>query len=95
MSEFAALLGNSPPYSVREQVVDQTGLSGRFNLSLNVEGFDPDDPAFGAKFAEMQSAALAFLSSALEKQCGFRLEHRRVLLQSLVVDSGNRIPAEN
>lgn len=95
MANFATILGNSPPYGVREDVVDRTGIAGLFNLTLNVGDFDVNDPAFGGKYEEMQSAAVAFLSSALEKQYGLRLEHRKVPLASLVVESGNKVPTEN
>jgi uncharacterized protein (TIGR03435 family) len=43
----------------------------------------------------MRSAAFTSLTAALEKQLGLRLEHRKVPLESLVVDSGNKIPTEN
>jgi len=77
MSSFAAVLGNSPPNGVREQVVDQTGITGLFNLALNVGDFDVNDPVFGGKYEEMHSAAFSSLSAALEKQLGLRLEHRK------------------
>jgi uncharacterized protein (TIGR03435 family) len=76
-------------------VVDQTGIAGLFGLTLNVGDFDVNDPVFGGKYAEMQSAAFANLSSALERNYGLRLEHRKVPLASLVVESGNKIPTEN
>ena len=95
MSNFAAILGNSPPYGIREQVVDQTGIAGWFDLALDVKDFDVNDPAFGGKYDEMQSAAFAFLSAALEKKYGLRLEHRKVSMESIVVDSGNKTPTEN
>jgi uncharacterized protein (TIGR03435 family) len=95
MSGLAAILGNSPPFGVREQVVDRTGITGPFNLTLNVGDFDVDDPVFGGRFEEMQSAAFSFLTAALEKQLGLRLEHRKVSLESIVVDSGNKVPTEN
>jgi uncharacterized protein (TIGR03435 family) len=95
MSNFAAILGNSPPYGIREQVVDQTGIAGWFDLTLDVKDLDVNDPAFGGKYDEMQSAAFAFLSAALEKKYGLRLEHRKVSMESIVVDSGNKTPTEN
>jgi uncharacterized protein (TIGR03435 family) len=95
MKDFAAILGNSPPYGVREQIVDQTGISGWFDLTLDVKNFDVNDPSFGGKYDEMQSAAFAFLSAALERKYGLKLEHRKVSLESLVVDSGNKTPTEN
>jgi uncharacterized protein (TIGR03435 family) len=70
-------------------VVDRTGITGLFNLALNVGDFDVNDPIFGRKYEEMRSAAFSSLSAALEKQLGLKLEHRKVPLESLVVDSGN------
>jgi uncharacterized protein (TIGR03435 family) len=95
MSSFANVLGNSPPFGVRERVVDQTGITGLFNMALDVGDFDVNDPVFGGKYEEMRSAAFWSLSAALEKQLGLRLEHRKVPLESLVVDSGNKVPTEN
>jgi uncharacterized protein (TIGR03435 family) len=95
MSNFASILGNSPPYGVREDVVDRTGLAGWFDLTLDVKDFDVNDPEFGGKYNEMQSAAFAFLSNRLEKKYGLKLEHRKIPMQCLVVDSGNRTPTEN
>lgn len=94
LENFATILGNSPPYGVREQVVDQTGIGGLFKITLNGD-FDLNDPTFGGKYVEMQSGAFAFISSALEKKYGLRLEHRKVPLASLVVESGNKVPTEN
>jgi len=95
MSRFANVLGNSPPFGVRERVVDQTGITGLFNIALDVGDFDVNDPVFGGKYEEMRSAAFSALSAALEKQLGLKLEHRKVPLDSLIVDSGNKIPTEN
>jgi uncharacterized protein (TIGR03435 family) len=95
MGNFASILSNSPPYGVREKVIDQTGIAGLFNFALNVEGFDVNDPAFGGKYEEMQSAAFAFVSGALEKRYGLKLEHRKIPFDFLIVDSGNKTPTEN
>ncbi len=43
----------------------------------------------------MRSAFFVFFSTALEKQYGLKLERRRLPLESLIVDSGNRVPTEN
>jgi len=95
MSRFAAFLGNRPPYGVNEQVIDQTGLKGVFDITVNVSDFDFDDPAFRGEYEEMRSSFFVFFSEALNKQYGLKLEHRNLPLESLVVDSGNRIPTEN
>jgi len=95
MSRFVAFLGNRPPYGVNEQVIDQTGLKGVFDITVNVSDFDFDDPAFRGEYEEMRSSFFVFFSEALEKQYGLKLEHRNLPLESLFVDSGQRIPTEN
>ena len=95
MSRFVAFLSNRPPYGVNEQVIDQTGLSGVYDINLRVSEFDFDDPAFRGEYEEMRSSFFVFFSEALEKQYGLKLEHRNLPLESLVIDSGNRIPTEN
>jgi uncharacterized protein (TIGR03435 family) len=88
---LASPFGNMP----REKVLDQTGLSGLFDISLNLKDFDPRDGAFGGSYQEMRSALLVFVSAALEKQYGLKLERRTVPLESLVVEGGNRVPTAN
>lgn len=95
MSRFVAFLSNRPPYGVNEQVIDQTGLKGVFDITLNVSGFDFDDPAFRGEYEEMRSSFFVFFSEALEKQYGLKLEHRNLPLEALVVDSGSKFPTEN
>lgn len=95
MADFAKILGNSPPYGVREDVLDRTGIAGTLSISLDVNGFDVNDPSFGGKYEEMQSAAFAFLSAALEKRYGLKLEHGKAPLECLIVDGGNSVPTGN
>jgi uncharacterized protein (TIGR03435 family) len=44
MQRFAMFLGNSPPYGVNEKVVDLTGISGSFDITVDVKAFDISDP---------------------------------------------------
>lgn len=95
MEQFGYYLGNSPPFGVREKVLDQTALAGSFDITVNIKDFDVNDPIFGGDFEEMRRAFFPFFSNALEKQYGLKLERRKVPLQCLVVDSGNKVPTEN
>lgn len=96
MSRFAEALKNRPPYGLNgETVVDQTGLPGVYDITLNVKGFNADDPAFISNFEELRSALFDFFSNALGKQYGLKLEHRKLPLESLVIDQASRVPTEN
>lgn len=60
-----------------------------------MKDFDVKDPTFAGSYEEMKSAMFAFLSTALEKQYGLRLEYKSVPLKTLVIDGGNKVPTEN
>ena len=76
-------------------VVDKTGLTGVFDITLDVKQFNLDDPAFNGNFEELQRAIFNFISTAIEKQYGLKLEHRKLPFESLVIDGGNHVPADN
>jgi uncharacterized protein (TIGR03435 family) len=95
MALFAKALGGSPPYGIQEPVVDQTGLAGTFDLALDVRSFDTGNPVFAGDWEEMRSALFLFLSEKLEKQYGLKLEHRKIALESIVVDSASKSPTPN
>ena len=90
-----ALTSNKPPYGVNERVVDQTGLKGVFNINLSVNAINTGNILTFADYEELRSATFDFFSRAIEMQYGLKLEHRKVLLESLIIDGGNKIPTEN
>jgi hypothetical protein len=53
------------PLDVR-QVQRRGRLTGSLNFAVNIEDCDINDRAFGGKHEEMQNAAVAFPSAALE-----------------------------
>jgi uncharacterized protein (TIGR03435 family) len=67
-------------------MIDATGLTGAFDITLNV-----DTGNFLGSSAEFAD----FVNSTLERQFGLKLERRKMPLDTLVVDRGNTIPAEN
>jgi uncharacterized protein (TIGR03435 family) len=95
MAATANVLGSPYGNAPMERVIDQTGLSGKFDLTVSLRGFDPKDPTFEGKYSEMRSSLLLYLSSTLEKQYGLKLERRKIPLESLIVDEANRVPSEN
>ena len=95
MPRFAVFLGNSPPNGVNEKVLDQTELQGSFDISLDVKNFDVTDAAFGGNYEDMRSAFFVFFSTMLERKYGLKLEHKKVSLESLVIDAGTKVPIDN
>jgi uncharacterized protein (TIGR03435 family) len=85
MAMFASRLSKE----VGRPVVDFTGLTGQFDLTLDwkpeaVQVEEPDN-----------ASDRPSIFSALPEQLGLKLEPRRVSLDVLVVDAGVKVPVEN
>ncbi len=69
-------------------VVDQTGLTARFDFDLE---WAPDESEFGGDAPEMAADATALpLFEAVEKQLGLKMEATRGAVSAMVVDSIQR-----
>jgi uncharacterized protein (TIGR03435 family) len=95
MSNVAGVLGSPLGNMPLENTVDQTGLSGVYDITLDLRNFDPKDPEFAGKYLEMRIALTDFVSQALERNYGLKLERRISPVETLVVDGGNKIPTED
>jgi uncharacterized protein (TIGR03435 family) len=88
-------LANTLPRFVGRPVVDLTGLTARYDFDLE---FSPDDtkgmridlPREGAPAAEFGMSIFTSI-----QKVGLRLEGRKVPLDAIVVDRGERTPIEN
>ncbi len=95
MSRIAGVLGSPFGNMPLEKVVDETGLNGVYDVTLDLKNFDPKEPEFEGRYQEMRDALVRFVSAALEKQYGLKLERRNAQVETLVVDEGNKVPTEN
>jgi uncharacterized protein (TIGR03435 family) len=95
VERLAYYLENRPPQGVGARARDQTGLEGSFDLSLDLNDFDANDPAFSGDYEKMREAYFGFVAATMEKQYGLRLEQRKIPLECLVVDGMNRSPTAN
>jgi uncharacterized protein (TIGR03435 family) len=87
MAMFADSLSR-PAFQLDRPVVDFTGLSGYFDLTLEwMPVGAADTPADGA------SAASVF--TALEEQLGLRLESSKIPISVLAIDGIDRVPSPN
>ncbi len=71
-----------PDFGLDRPVVDQTGLSGSFDITFDWKPGEPDAPS-------------ASLFAALQEQLGLKLEARKIPLEVLVVDHAEKVPKEN
>jgi uncharacterized protein (TIGR03435 family) len=72
----------------RQTVLDMTGLEGPFDVRLE---WSPDDTGK----LDVQQPSRPSLATAVQEQLGLRLEARKGPVEVLVVDSADRVPAEN
>ena len=97
MDEIADLLSNGGPkiLNLSEPVVDQTGLKGRFNFTIDAE-------AFMQKFSEAAAAGrpdpdfvINAVQEVLQSQLGLKAELRKAPVDLIVVDRADKVPVEN
>jgi uncharacterized protein (TIGR03435 family) len=85
MSDFTGLMQSAV---LDRPVVDQTGLAGRYDFSLN---WTPDDSQFGGMGAKVppptdSADALPNLYTAIQEQLGLKLEATRAPADVMVID---------
>lgn len=69
-------------------VVDQTGLNGYYDLTLN---FGKYMPQAGDGIPDI----VGILNSGLQEELGLRLETKKVSLDFIIVDRAEKVPSEN
>ncbi len=85
MSTLALLLSRFE----HETVIDQTGLTGFYQVKLE---WTPDDPRMAAIALSTDAPSLF---TAIQQQLGLKLVPRKGPIDVLVIDSVNKTPAEN
>jgi len=88
MADLASVLQRSP---FDRPVVDQTGLSGRYDFDLE---FAPDESLWGGMLSRPPDSDKPGLFQAIRDQLGLKLEAARGPVETLVIDQVER-PSEN
>jgi uncharacterized protein (TIGR03435 family) len=88
ISQLVNMLGQV----VRAPVLDSTGLTGRYDLTLNIAKYAADMASRGQ---EMQLDPLALIVPILQEELGLKLESKKVALDLLVIDHVEKSPIEN
>ena len=85
VSRLAELL--SGPFQA--PVIDQTGLSGRYDFKLDLSGFL--DPATPVGINDV----IPIVIQAAQQQLGIKIDQKKVPIEMLMVDHAEKIPVEN
>jgi len=72
---------------LREPVVNETGLNGKYDATVNFSKYIPD----GSSAPDVQALALRFI----QQEFGLKVEHRKTLMHFIVVDKAEKDPVEN
>jgi uncharacterized protein (TIGR03435 family) len=88
ISQLVNMLGQI----VRAPILDSTGLTGRYDLTLNIAKYAADMAERGK---EMSMDPLALIVPILQEELGLKLESRKVALDLLVIDHVEKSPIEN
>ena len=89
LSQASRAIPDVPP------VVDRTGLTGRYNLSIDAGEFMQSVQAEFQKGPPDPSALVSVVQEILEKQLGLHSDLRKVRMDMLVIDHADSMPIGN
>jgi uncharacterized protein (TIGR03435 family) len=83
---------------LRAPVIDETGLKGKYDVTINIAKYIPDleaarQAAGGAGGAPMDP--IPIIMNGIQEELGLKLESKKVPLDLLIVDRAEKVPTEN
>jgi uncharacterized protein (TIGR03435 family) len=81
---------------LREPVIDQTGLKGRFNYFIDIDPYFTEESRKAAAGVDGPPPdANAIIAAAFQKELGLKVEAKKVPVEVIVVDHVEKTPTEN
>jgi uncharacterized protein (TIGR03435 family) len=80
---------------LRAPVIDMTGLTGRYDITLNVAKYAGDMAARGQSLDSAPADPQAMISMILQEEFGLKLEAKKMPLDLVIVDHAEKVPVEN
>jgi uncharacterized protein (TIGR03435 family) len=81
---------------LRSPIVDQTGLTGRFNYFLDINSYFTEEMRkSGGPDGGPPPDAANIVAQAIQAQLGLKLDTRKAPMQMLVIDRVEKVPTEN
>ncbi len=84
-----------PCFPVRPLISEATGISGRFDMTINFSPIGVVQPVSSEAGQPSVPSGAISLSDALKGQLGLKVESRKVMAPTLVIDHVNETPTEN
>lgn len=88
MAQAVDLLSQSP---LGRPVLDETGLKGRYDVTIDVAAYLSNEAAM----KEIQADPTQLIFNVIQDQLGLKLEPKKSPVQMLIVDGAERVPTEN
>lgn len=89
LSRASRMLPDLPP------VVDMTGLTGRYNFTVDASSFIQEANTEGGKGGLDPASMIPYALEILEKQLGLHAELRKAPIDIVAVERAEKIPTEN
>jgi len=83
VSQLTELLGRI----LRAPVIDQTGLTGKYDITVSFEKYIGDKTT--------QIDAISTILTAIQEELGLKLDNRKMSVDLVTIDSAERTPVEN
>jgi uncharacterized protein (TIGR03435 family) len=91
VSQLVEMLSNV----LRAPVVDQTGLKGRYDLTVNIAKYAADMAAQGKSLDGAPADPLTLISLVLQEELGLKLESKKMPIDLVIVDHAEKARVEN
>jgi uncharacterized protein (TIGR03435 family) len=91
VSQLVEMISNM----LRAPVIDMTGLTGRYDITLNVAKYAAEMAARGQSIESAPADPLALISMILQDEFGLKLEARKMPLELVIIDRAEKAPVEN
>ena len=88
MAQAVDLLSQTP---LGRPVVDETGLKGRYDITIDVAAYLGNE----AQMKEIQADPSQLIFNVIQEELGLKLEPRKSTVRMLIVDGAEKVPAEN
>lgn len=80
---------------LRRPVIDETGLTGKYEIRIDVAAYMQSQAGGDGKVGEQQIDVMSVLFNALQSQLGVKLESKKATVNLLVIDRAEKTPTEN
>jgi len=80
---------------IHQPIVDQTGLTGRFNYFLDINAYVNEEMLKAAGPNGPPQEASAIVAQAVQSQLGLHIESKKMPVEMFVVDAMEKTPTEN